>query len=212
MEISNLSPLGSWFVAASTGAISAWVLNYIREIWNRPKLQLAIDTDGGSVVETETAQNDQMRYARLIVRNRGRTLAKNCRASIDYIRRSDPSGSQYAFRTDLIDLKWSLLEQSATLFHVPSGGYRMLDVGYTRISASQFAAGNLHSSIFWIDGAIIPNRLAPELKMNAAYEMHIRAYADNASPAEFSCRVVVGPTFRDLTFVSCDDPRPRELR
>lgn len=211
--ISTMSAgIGSWLVAASTGAISAWVLNFIREIWSRPRLQLAIDSEGGSVVETEDTENGQTRYARIAVCNLGRTLARNCCASIDYIKRTDPTGSQYVFRSDLIDLKWSLLKQSATLFHIPSGGYRLLDVGHTHISVSEFVARKFDSAGFWIDGDIIPNRLAPELKMNAKYEMHVRAYADNASPVEFSCRLEVGATFRDLTLVACDDPRPRELR
>jgi hypothetical protein len=203
-----LSSLGSWFVAASTGAIAAWVLNLSRERWNRPRLKVEIDLGRGSVVEVETDQGVRQTYARLVVHNRGRTLAKNCCACIDYIRRTDPTGTHFVFPTDLIDLKWSLLLQATTVFHVPSRGYRLLDVGHTHISAQDFAANNSHKTIFWIDGAIIPNRLVPELRMNATYEMHIRVYADNAVPVEFSCRIRLGATFRDLAFEPCDDPRP----
>jgi hypothetical protein len=205
------APLGSWIAVASAGALAAWLLTYVREKWNRPRLSLAIDGRGGSLVAAETMGKDQTIYARLIVRNRGRTLAKNCCAAIDYIKRIDP-GSHYEFATDLIDLKWSLLEKPVTFFNVPSGGYRLVDVGHTHISASDFASQKLNYSMFWIDGAILPNRLIPELKMNAAYEMHIRAYADNATPVEFSCRITVGTTFRDISLVPCGDPRPKELK
>jgi hypothetical protein len=207
-----LSSLGIWAVAASTGAVAGWTLNYIRERWNRPKLELTVDHECGSVVETETNAGDRQKYARLVVHNRGRTLARNCCAFIDYIKRTDPTGSHYVFRSDLLNLNWSLLREAARILHVPSRGYRLLDVGHTHISESDFSAAKFDKSIFWIDGEIIPNRLLPELRMNTTYEMHIRAYADNAAPAELSCRVILGNTFRDLTFEPYSDPRPRDQR
>lgn len=208
-----VAALGSWVAAASTGAMAGWVLSYIRDRWTRPRLKVEIDLARGSVVETETTpERDRRTYARLVVRNRGRTLAKNCCVCIDYIRATDPAGMNFEFPTDLIDLKWSLLVQATTVLHVPSRGYRLLDVGHTYIAAADFDANNFERSGFWIDGAIIPNRLTPALRMNATYEMHIRAYADNAAPAEFSCRIILGTTFRDLTFEPCDDPRPRNRR
>jgi hypothetical protein len=204
--------IGPWFAAASTGAIAAWVLTYCREQWNRPKLHIAIDNNAGSVVETDDIAGNKSRYARLVIRNRGATLAKNCCVSIDYIKRTDPTGSDFVFRTDLIDLKWSLLEKPVTTFNVSSKGHRLVDVGHTYIAKSDFDAQQLHKSGFWIDGAIIPLRLKDELKMNATYEIHVRAYADNASPQELSCLIDVGDTFRKMTFERCNDPRPQALR
>ncbi len=206
------SALGSWVVAASTGAIAAWVLSLIRERWTRPRLKVEIELRRSPVVKDQTTDGARTKYARLVVHNQGRTLAKNCCAYIDYIKRTDPTGSHYEFCSDLIDLKWSLLTVATTVFHVPSRGYRLLDVGHTYITAEDFLAKKLDNSKFWINGAIIPNRLVPELRMNATYEMHIRAYADNAAPAEYSCRIRVGTTFCDLTFEPCDDPRPRDQR
>jgi hypothetical protein len=203
---------GSWLLAASTGAIAAWVLTYFRESWNKPKLHIAIDNGAGSVVETDDVNGNKTRYARLVIRNQGRTLAKNCCVAIDYIKRKDPTGSDFVFRTDLIDLRWSLLENPVTTFNVSSKGHRLVDVGHTYLAKSDFDAQRFHKSGFWIDGALIPNRLKDELKINATYEVHIRAYADNASPREFSCCIGLGDTFRDLTFERCHDPRPRELR
>jgi hypothetical protein len=165
------SSLGSWAVAASTGAIAAWVLSFIRELWNRPVLRIAIDLGRGSVVESETTEKVPVKHARLVVDNRGKTLARNCCACIDYMKRIDPTGSHYVFRSDLIDLGWSMLREGATVLHVPSRGYRLLDVGHTYIAKENA----LDVTKFWIDGAIIPTRLIPELKMNAIYEMHIRA-------------------------------------
>jgi hypothetical protein len=92
-----LSLLGSWVAAASTGAIAAWVLSFIRERWNRPVLEVQIDLERGSVVETGT-QEAQQKYARLVVHNRGRTLAKNCCGSVDYIKRTDPTLPRYPVR------------------------------------------------------------------------------------------------------------------
>ncbi len=112
------------------------------------------------------------------------------------------------FRSDLIDLNWSLLVTSTTLFNVPSRGYRLLDVAQTYIAKEN----NIDVTKFWITGPIIPNRLVSELKINATYEMHIRPYADNAAPAEISCRITVGNTYRDLTLERCGDPRPRDER
>ncbi len=129
-----------------------------------------------------------------------------------YIKRIDPTGSHYDFSSDLIDLTWSLLEKRTTVIHVPALGYRLIDVGFTYISKEDFDAKDFDKSKFWITGSIIPNRLHPEFKMNATYEMHIRAYADNAAPAEYSCRIRVGTTFRDLTFEPRDDPRPPDRR
>jgi len=149
-----LSSLGGWVTAATSGAIAAWLLTYIRDRFNRPKLEIEVNHDLGSIVETDTRGGAQMqKHARLIVRNTGRTMAKNCCASIDYFKR----GTEYSFRDDMIDLGWS---------HSPG----------------------------------------------AAYEFHLRAYADNAAPVDFSCRVKVGRTFRDLTIEPCEDPRPRNAR
>jgi hypothetical protein len=212
MSSGSLSLIGSWFVAASTGAIAGWVLSLIRERWNRPRLQVAIDVGRGSVVETATSRGDHQTYARLFVHNRGRTLAQNCCVSIDHIKRTDPQGTNVVFATDVIDLKWSLQVNPSTVFHVPSRGYRLIDVGHTNVSAADFDENQQSPSNFWIDGAIIPNRLIPEFRMNATYEMHLRAYADNAASAEFSCRIKLGNTFRDLTLERCDDPRPRDQR
>lgn len=182
--------LGSWFAAASTGAIAAWGLNFFRDRWARPRLDITIDYDRGSVVETLTIDGAaHHKYARLVVRNRGGSLAKNCRASIDYIRRTDPAASHFHFRSDLVDLKWSLLTEARTAFDIPLRGYRLLDVGHTYISNADVVAKNLSNSKFWIDGAILPERLLAELRMNANYEIHIQAHADNAAPVEFSCRI-----------------------
>jgi len=176
-----LSLLGSWVAAASTGAIAAWVLSFIRERWNRPVLEVEIDLERGSVVETSTVQEAQQKYARLVVHNRGRTLAKNCCGSVDYIKRTDPAQSHYVFRSDLIDLIWSLSHPANTVFHVPSRGYRLLDVGHTQISAEDFDANRLDRSIFCIDGARIPNRLTPEFRMNATYEMQYSSVCGQCS-------------------------------
>jgi hypothetical protein len=208
---------GAWVTAASTGAIAAWVMNLLRELWSRPRLEIAIDLGLGSVVETSvTGENEEeiarRTYARVVVRNRGRTLAKDCCAVIDYIKRTNPAAADYVFRSDQIDLYWTLLREASTVLHVPARGYRLLDVGHTEIFENQLTAGNFHNSSFRIDGAILPNRLIPELRMNATYDMHIRTYADNAAPVEMSCRLTVGNTFRDVTFQPCDDPRPREQR
>jgi hypothetical protein len=202
------SSVAAWAVAASTGAIAAWVLSYIRERWNRPKLSLEIDLGLGSVVESETDKKAPVKHARLVVRNKGRTLARNCCASIDYIRRTDPTGSHYVFHSDLIDLYWSLQVNGTSLFNVPSRGYRLIDVGQT------YVAKENGSDIikFWITGAIIPNRLVSELKINATYDLHIRAYADNAAPVEIACRITVGNTYRNLDLQPCADPRPRDQR
>jgi hypothetical protein len=194
-----LSPIGGWITAASTGAISAWVLNWLRDVWNRPVLQLAIDLKGGSVVQMDMPPT---RYARVIVRNRGRTLARSCCVFVDYIRRTDPAGSPYVFHSDLLDLQWSLLRSDTTVLNIASGGYRLLDVAFT---------SDGDPPKFCI-AALLPNRLIPELKMNALYEIHMLAYADNASSKEFSCRIAVGATHTDLTIERCDDPRPLQER
>ncbi len=210
------SSLGTWFVAATSGAIAAWVLSYIRERWNRPKLRVEINLARGSVVESSVLNNGvetaRRTYARLIVHNRGRTLAENCCAYIDYLKRTNPATADYIFRTVVLDLKWSLLVQATTVFHIPSLGHRLLDVGHTEISANNLAAGTFHNFIFWIDAAIIPNRMVPELIINSTYEMHIQVFADNAAPAGCSCRVTVGNAYNILTIVPCNDPRPRDQR
>ena len=83
--------LGSWVAAASTGAIAAWVLSFVRDRWSRPKLKVEIELKRSPVVEDQTTDGARTKYARLIVRNQGRTLAKNCCAYIDYIKRTDPT-------------------------------------------------------------------------------------------------------------------------
>jgi hypothetical protein len=207
------SSLASWITAATSGAVAAWFLTVFRDRWRRPRLALEIDIDRGSVVETKTLDGARhQKWARLVVHNQGGTLAKNCCASIDYIKRIDPTGSHYVFRSDLVDLNWSLLIEPRTLLHVPLGGHRLLDVGHTDISDADLTANKVSGTRFSIAGANIPQRLIAEFRMNATYEMHIRAYADNAAPVEYSCRIQVRNTFRDLSFEPCSDPRPRDQR
>jgi hypothetical protein len=197
-----LFPVGlSWITAASTGAISAWVLNLLRDIWSRPRLRLSIDHS--AVVEM---QEPPQRYARLTVRNEGRSLAKGCCALVDYIKRTDPTGAHWVFHNDLLDLKWSALLSDTTILNVASGGYRLLDVGVI------FIPKESTEPRFSIPALVHPIRLLPELRMNAEYEVHIRAYGDNAAPAEFSCRMRVGRSLSDLTIERCDDPRPPQER
>jgi hypothetical protein len=87
---SAISLIGSWFVAATSGAIAAWILGFVRDHWNRPLLDVEINNDLGSIVETETTDRlTRQKYARLVVRNNGRTMAHNCCASIDYLKRTD---------------------------------------------------------------------------------------------------------------------------
>src|SRR5580700_3526706 len=63
------SVLGSWVAAASTGAIAAWVLNFVRDRWSRPRLKVVIDLRRGSVVEDHTTDGARTKYARLVVQN-----------------------------------------------------------------------------------------------------------------------------------------------
>lgn len=112
---------------------------------------------------------------------------------------------------------WAVIGK--TVIHLPSRGYRLLDVGHTFVSVVNHSVspnGALNpvfgKPAFMIDATHIPNWLFPELKMNATYEIHIRVYADNAAPAECSCRIKVGTTFSDLGLEPCADPRPRDHR
>jgi len=211
MSSSWLATIGTWVTAASSGALAAWILNFVRERWNRPRLVIEVNETLGSIVETGTVGGQWVqKYARVLVRNRGRSLARNCCSCIDYVRRIDPKGAQYVFQSELIDLKWSLLGD--TLRHVPAGGYRLLDVAHTQVSAADLQAGNHATTIFWIDGERLPERMTPELKTNAVYEMHFLVYGDNAAAVEFSCRVKVGNSVRELSIERCADPRPLAQR
>jgi hypothetical protein len=67
------------------------------------------------------------------------------------------------------------------------------------------------TSVFEMCGQI-PRRLANEIKMDAVYEVHLHAYADNAAAVNFSCRIKAGKTLHDLTIEPCKDPRPRAAR
>jgi hypothetical protein len=162
------------------------------------------------LVETEkTDRLTRQKYARLVVRNNGRTMAHNCCAAIDYLKRTDPAGTHFIFRTDLIDLKWSLSHVPTTLRHVPVHGYRLLDVAHSSISKDDLNAGKHGSNVFWIDGDIIPQRLVDEFRMDADYEFHAWIYGDNAAPIEYSFRVKAGRTLHDLVIEPCADPRPQ---
>ena len=206
-----LSPLGQWVTAATSGAIAAWLLTYVRERFNRPKLVIEINHDLGSVVESDTRGGVQaQKHARVIVRNTGRAMAKNCCASIDYLKRKGgPTGTEYIFKEDMIDLGWS--HSPGGTKNIPSRGFWRLDIARNEISRVNLETKN-HSANKFAVGVASPTRLLHHLMMDAEYELHLRAYADNAAPADFSCRVKVGKTFHDLTIEQCHDPRPTDAR
>jgi hypothetical protein len=198
-NISFLSLVGTWVTAATSGAIAAWLLTYVRERYVRPKLRIEINNDLGSTVETDTTDlKTKTRYLRLIVRNDGRTMAKNCCAVIEYVKRTDPIGAELIFRTDLLDLKWSMSGQ--TMRHIPARGYRLVDLAHCMIAAVDLTAGNHGATRIWIDAEQVPQRLIDELKMNTKYEIHLRVYGDNAAPVAFSCRINVGSRLETLNF------------
>jgi len=191
-----------WAIAAATGAAAAWIFERTRTHFCRPILRAVIDHELGSLVETETTDGLQkQKYARIIVHNDGLTMAKNCCACIDFIKREDPRGSNYAFRSDLIDLNWAVSSSSK---NIPSRSYKILDVVHTQISKNEAT----RDTAFYIDGRI-PYRLARELKAQAGYELHVLIYADNAAPTDISCRINVGSDWTELHIEPCSDPRPR---
>jgi len=204
------SPSWIWISSAASGAVAAWFLTTIRQWLIRPKLVVEINDTLGSTVETDTTDDQlRQRYVRLVIRNKGRTLATNCCAFIDYVSRTDNLGTQYIFQTDLIDLGWSL--STDTIKHIPSRGYRLLDVAHTFIRREDLEAKNHSATQFWINGRpVIPKRLVPEIKMNSRYKIHVLVFGDNAASRKFSCQITVGNTVHDLTIERCPDPRPRQ--
>jgi hypothetical protein len=96
-----------------------------------------------------------------------------------------------------------MLRDATTLKDVPAHGYRLLDVAHTSISKSDANAGKHAVTVFWIDGETVPQRLVDDFKLNAIYEFHVRIYADNAAPIEYSFRVKVGGDYGDSLPISC---------
>src|SRR5271169_1796570 len=96
-------------IAFGGGAVVAWILTSARDFCRRPVLAPSIDHQLGSLVETTADQSIRQKYARLVVRNTGRSMALNAVAVLDYIRRLDREGTQYVFSSDLITMNWSLI-------------------------------------------------------------------------------------------------------
>jgi hypothetical protein len=181
------------------GAVVAWILTWARDYFRRPVLGPSVDHRFGSLVETTTVNAKvRQKYARIVVRNNGRSMALNAAMTVDYVKRIDPEGTEFVFSTDLIDLPWS----NGMANKIPAKSRRLVDV----VSNQQEVNASSENFLFGF-ASPVPVRLANELKTPAAYELHALVYADNCKPAELSFRVKVGRTWDELEIESCSDPR-----
>jgi hypothetical protein len=194
------------------GSVAAWSFELVRSWWRRPMLRPQVDKDRGSLVETKawaivTGQDQheacavhkielRQKYARVIVENRGRTMANNCAAAIREIKRTTPSATDFIFRSDLIDVSWSHWPELER--NVPAKAYKILDLCHTMIDARDLTQKPNNAKFFVGQKDKLPERLVEHLVMNAEYELCLDVYADNAAPTKLRCRVKVGKNWDDV--------------
>jgi len=174
------------FAGLAGGVVGAAATLFVHQwlpYWRRP--QLVIEHGSGVMVDTpattgtpgETARE---RYARIRVRNQGRSVAKNVRCMIERIVFFPAGAGAELNDEEVLDLLWVFVH--GITCDIPSMSHRFGELCH----ASQVAGGPV---VLKLGARDVPLRFAALLKAGGLFEFHVLTTADNASTSRTVIRV-----------------------
>src|SRR4051794_27202838 len=105
-----------FFSGLAGGSLTAWIVGWIREWWNRPIIDAKFDRSKGCLVRSFAYYDDDespslphmptSKWARLLVRNSGRDPIQNSQAFVTSVRRISEGGVA-GNSNEVLQLPWA---------------------------------------------------------------------------------------------------------